>query len=158
LGFAGKGLPFLFTAALAITISTEILTKSYNLFLAYYKSHKQKGQYNESNNNNNINNGYFSLYLHYCTSGHITGYTVHKPGSNIVPKAHHGITSIFLARSLIYCDWLLNSRLFLRKPLPMRVNETCRFTRQRLFTYLSNRYQIDYNRYLARGDITVMLD
>jgi len=41
LGFAGKGVPFLFTAAVAITISTEILTKSYKMFLAYYKTHKQ---------------------------------------------------------------------------------------------------------------------
>jgi len=41
LGFAGKGLPFLFTAAVAIAISTEILTKRYKMFLAYYKTHKQ---------------------------------------------------------------------------------------------------------------------
>jgi hypothetical protein len=42
LGFAGKGLPFLFTTTAAIAISSEIHTKSYKMFLAYYKTHKQK--------------------------------------------------------------------------------------------------------------------
>jgi len=41
LGFAGIGLPFLFTAGVAIAISIEILTKSYKMFLEYYKTHKQ---------------------------------------------------------------------------------------------------------------------
>jgi hypothetical protein len=54
LGFSGKGLPFLFTAA--VTIAISILTKSYKMLLAYYKTHKQEGQYNESNSNNNNNN------------------------------------------------------------------------------------------------------
>jgi len=56
LGFSGKGLPFLFTAA--VTIAISMLTKSYKMFLAYYKTHNQEGQYNESNNNNNNNNEY----------------------------------------------------------------------------------------------------
>jgi hypothetical protein len=89
LGFGGKGLPFLFTAAVTIAISTEILTKSYKMFLPYLKLISRKAS-------------------HYI-SGHITGHSTHEPGSNIVPNAHHGITSIFLARSLICCDRLLNS-------------------------------------------------